>query len=290
MTAINKNQILTHRGLEPAKDDFFSESSFEAFNNHLARGFSIEFDPAFTKDGIIVFHDSSFSRFTNRSDTRPIKSLSTKEALSLPLTNGNLTTLHDLLNLIQSSNSSFNALHLKSPYQNELDLLRLIDTLSQFPKAHPKLFLIDLKPSTANFIKNKLPNLSLATSIAHTYDIQRFNDVVGNTLLSVDEAINHKDLYDWAWLDEWDLSDANGNIKKLYTHHNFQKLRNYGFKIALVTPEIHATSPGLLGGEAHPDAAPLSRLKKRIQEILSLEPNAICTDYPEIVLEEANRL
>ena len=285
MNVLKKDQILTHRGLEPAKQPFFAESSFDAFKNHLSRGFSIEFDPAFTKDGIIIFHDSTFSRFTNGKDTRSIKSISTKDALSIPLLNGHLTTLENLLNLIQDFQPQFNALHLKSPYQQESYLSRLIDTLAQFPRALPKLLLIDLKPETANFIKEKLPNLSLATSIAHPYDIQRFNQAVGNTLLSVDEAITHKDLYSWAWLDEWDLSDANNNTKKLYTQDTFQKLRNHGFKISLVTPEIHGTSPGLLGGEAHPDAAPLPRLKKRIQEILALEPNAICTDYPEIVLE-----
>jgi hypothetical protein len=39
---------------------------------------------------------------------------------------------------------------------------------------------------------------------------------------------------------------------------------------------------GLLGGEAHPDACNgETRLFARIEQILSLAPDAICTDYPE---------
>lgn len=49
---LRRDQIITHRGLEPDRPGFFSESSFEAFADQLARGFGgIEFDPNFTSDG-----------------------------------------------------------------------------------------------------------------------------------------------------------------------------------------------------------------------------------------------
>ena len=62
-------------------------------------------------------------------------------------------------------------------------------------------------------------------------------------------------------------------------------MRGVGAKIALVTPELHGTSPHLLAGEAHPDApkGDTETLFKRIKEIIDLKPNAICTDYPEEV-------
>ena len=50
-----------------------------------------------------------------------------------------------------------------------------------------------------------------------------------------------------------------------------------------MTPELHGTSPGLLGGESHKHAANTEVLFERMREILSLEPDAICTDYPEEV-------
>jgi len=61
---MNRSQILTHRGLEPSKPDFFPESSIEAFINQLHRGFGIEFDPNFVKDGIVINHDSNLKRIT----------------------------------------------------------------------------------------------------------------------------------------------------------------------------------------------------------------------------------
>ena len=60
-------------------------------------------------------------------------------------------------------------------------------------------------------------------------------------------------------------------------------LSQEGYKIALVTPELHGTSPGLYGGESHKDAKDKETLFKRIKEILSLKPDAVCTDYPEEV-------
>ena len=61
-------------------------------------------------------------------------------------------------------------------------------------------------------------------------------------------------------------------------------MKDAGLSISLVTPELHATSPGLLGGEAHPDAQSRERFFERIGEIIALKPDWICTDYPEEVL------
>ena len=66
----NKIIILTHRGLEPNRLDFYPESSYEAFENQIKRGFGIEFDPLFCKDGIIVSHDKNLARITNGLDNR----------------------------------------------------------------------------------------------------------------------------------------------------------------------------------------------------------------------------
>jgi hypothetical protein len=77
--------------------------------------------------------------------------------------------------------------------------------------------------------------------------------------------------------------DKDNGTKLLYTKEVFNKLREANIKIGLVTPELHATSPNLLGGESHQDASSQERLFTRIKEIIKLEPDAICTDYPDLV-------
>ena len=36
--------IITHRGLDPSYQNYYLESSIEAFDNQLNRGFGLEFD------------------------------------------------------------------------------------------------------------------------------------------------------------------------------------------------------------------------------------------------------
>ena len=96
-------------------------------------------------------------------------------------------------------------------------------------------------------------------------------------------TVAYKNIFDWAWLDEWDRTDKNNSIKTLYNAKNFAVLKKYKFKIALVTPELHSTSPDLLGGESHQDAADHNLLFTRIKKIIKLNPDAICTDYPDRV-------
>ncbi len=137
------------------------------------------------------------------------------------------------------------------------------------------------------YLKEKNPALRIAPSVALPYDITRYNDVVGKTLLSIGEVLANRDIFDGVWLDEWDLTDADGGMKKLYTREVFDIFQDAGLWVGLVTPELHGTSPGLLGGEAHPDAKPFDVLAKRLAEIVSLKPDAICTDYPDYVQELA---
>ena len=254
--------ILTHRGLEPSKPDFYPESSYEAFKDQLKRGFGIEFDPNFTKKEILVWHDATFKR-----------------------AKGKIPTLDEVLDLIRKSQSNLNALHFKGKYQNPKDIPALIKILRKNADILPKLLIFDVKPETAKALLEKFPNLALAPSVAHQFDVTRFNSVVAETLFETDQAATM--IADgifgknpWVWLDEWDLEDKIGT-KKLYTKEVFDKFRAVGAKIALVTPELHGTSPGLLGGESHPDARDLPTLFDRIKEILELKPDAICTDYPE---------
>lgn len=290
INTMSKAKIITHRGLEPSNASFFSESSFEAFQDHLNRGYGIEFDPNFTKDNqIIVSHDSDLKRVTSGKNESNFSDITAKEALDIRFEKGGrLCLLGELMSMICKSSETISAMHLKGKFQSKRHLDILIEALRPFKKCFNQFIIFDIIPDTARYLKNALPELILAPSVAHPFDIERYNKCVSNTLFSLENAIANRDIFDWVWLDEWDLSDKNGCNKKFYTEETFNILRKNRFKIALVTPELHGTSPGLLGGEAHSDANNKGRLFTRIQEILSLDPDAICTDYPEEIKNTAN--
>lgn len=279
-----KIQIITHRGLEPEKKNFFSESTYEALENHLNRGFGIEFDINFTKDNnIVITHDNNLKRITNGNDTREVRDVNSDEIKELKLNNGRLCFLEDILELIRNNKTGINALHFKGCYQNEKHMDLLVKILEKNKDILHKFLIFDVKPETAKYLLNEIPDLILAPSAAHPNDIKRYNNFVSGTLITIDEAIRNKSLYKWVWLDEWDLIDKGNKTKSLYNEYTFQTLKNAGYKIALVTPELHGTSPGLLGGEAHTDASSQKKLFKRIKELVKLRPNAICTDHPELI-------
>ena len=292
--------VITHRGLEPSRPHFYPESSYQSFQNHIERGFGIEFDPNFYKGGILVSHDQDLTRITNGKDTRKFSDVPLEEICNIVYgtnNNGRIALFHEILNLITQSKSELHALHLKGIHQTKEKIDVLLSEIKNFPGASQKILIFDVRPEFAIYIKQKMPSILLAPSLAHEYDISRYNHVVNGTLLSTNDAIRYKrqGIYDWVWLDEWDryLPDGGdpstrakhgtGQSKTLYNKENFELLRKNGFKIALVTPELHGTSPGLLAGESHQDALNHQTLKKRLQEIITLKPDAMCTDWPDLV-------
>ena len=282
--------ILTHRGLEPEKDKYFAESSRESFADQIARGFGLEFDLQSTKDGdFVVLHDQTLARPTENFDNRKISEVTLTELLKMNTRDSHFVSFKELLQMIAANpkNPSINAIHIKSKLQEPAYLDKIAEELRG---AYIERFvLFDLKIEAARYLKSKNENLHLAPSLAHPYDIERYNSAVGGTLLPIEIVIENSDLYDWVWLDEWDRTDQGGSSKSLYNKETFDRLRKAGFKIALVTPELHATSPGLLGGEAHQDAVTRMKLEKRFKEIVSLRPDAVCTDYPDIIKKLAKK-
>lgn len=272
--------ILSHRGLEPERENFFAESSYEAFRSHLQRGFGIEFDLNFSRDNkIFIFHDLNLQRISQNKDKRPLKNLNLEQILKIRIGRERLSTFEDLMRLIIKNNSPINALHFKGEFQKKKYLDILLKNLERYKKDLKRLLIFDLTLKAARYLKKRNPSLILGLSVTHKYDILRYNRCTKGTLFPLQEAIKNKDLFDWVWLDEWDRKDLRGKRKKLYTRENFKKLRHYGFQIALITPELHKTSPGLLGREAHEDAENKMKLLRRIKEIIKLKPNLICTDY-----------
>lgn len=281
-----KLQILTHRGLDPSKKDYFLESSYEAFNDQTNRGFGLEFDVNFTKDDrVVISHDAGLERITNRQNKKLISEMNLWEIKNIRLNGNKFCDLDELLEIIRNNKIEVNALHLKGKFQEKKYLDILLKSLKQNKDVLGKIIIFDVKTNSAKYLKLNLPQIILAPSIAHPYDIKRYNFAVKGTLIPMEETIRNRHLFDWVWLDEWDLTNKNNSTKTLYNEKNFNTLRKYGFKIALVSPELHTALPNLLDGESHQSAKNVEKLRNRISEIIKLKPDAICTDYPDMVKE-----
>lgn len=271
---------------------FFAESSQAAFTSHLLRGFGLEFDFNLTSDQeIVVFHDSDLRRITGGANLSKFADLTRAEVEALRFAKGDsLYFMDDLLTAIENSVAPISSLHIKGKFQTDTKYLDiLLACLTRHESLLDRLIVFDVTVKTARYLKTHLKAINLAPSVAHAYDIKRYNDCVLGTLLSIEEVLANRDLFTWVWLDEWDLSDEAGVQKKFYTAEVFKSFRDAGLKIALVTPEMHASSPGLLGAEAHPDGA-ADHLATRLEEIIKLGPEAICTDRPTEVQVIINSL
>jgi hypothetical protein len=278
-------QVITHRGLDAAREPYYKESSIEAFADQLRRGYGLEFDVRLTRDdNLVVIHDATLERISCGGDSRHIRDVELAELLALEFDGCHLTSFSHLLSAIgqHQRDDVISAIHIKASMQDQLSVGILIRQLEEAELTKPFL-LFDVRVETARYMKSRIPSLSLAPSVAHPYDIRRFNDLVGGTLLSLEAVGIERALFDWVWLDEWDRADMGGARKKFYTPETFEILRAAGFKIALVTPELHASSPGLLAREQHEDAKDAAALERRLLEILALGPDAVCTDYPDLV-------
>lgn len=284
---IGRLRVITHRGLDPSLPGFFSESSFEAFEDQLKRGFGgIEFDPNPTKDGgIIVLHDHDLSRITNGKDTRTVSELTLDEVLNIPLKNGKIPTLDEVMNLIRQHQGNISAMHLKARFQEPRSLEVIIEALKKYEDIFSKFLIFDVKPSTARILKQQFLGIRLAPSVAHQFNIDRYNKAVGETLITIEEVLKLKKegIIDGVWGDEWDTRGLNGTNKIFYTPENFKILHKAGLFVALVTPELHASSPGLLGGESHADAKDHNSLMMRIAQIKLAGADYFCTDFPDEV-------
>jgi hypothetical protein len=284
--------VITHRGLEPgAGASAKGESTVEAFEDHLRRGFGIEFDPNPCSDGWAVWHDGSMRRLTGGADERNIVDVPLQDVAGRTFDRGRVGTLDEVLHLIAEHGSADapSAMHLKGERQHASMLESLIQVLRRHPGAIPKMFVFDVKEDTAVTFKKVMPELALAPSVGHEYDIQRYNACVNHTLWSLETTLDgaQRGLFSWAWVDEWDLLADNAGARKdppFATQATFAALRGAGLSVGLVTPELHASSPGLLGSEAHEDAKDQDRLFARIRTFAQCGlVDAICTDWPDEV-------
>ncbi len=277
--------ILTHRGLDPLIENFPVESSLEAFTNQLERNYGLEFNLQETKDSeLVVIHDSSLKRISNGKDSRFVKDINLSELLSMNFDGCHLVSAKNLIQkIIDSKVKSISAVHIKKQLQTPECLDKILELFDS--NSYENFLFFDLSVDAAKYLYQKNNLLQVAASVAHPYDIERYNKCVGGTLIPMHDLILNKHLFKWAWLDEWDLTDVNGGNKTLVNESTVLKLRKLDIKIAIVSPELHSHSPGLYGGESHQSALNFKTLTARIEETIKLKPDLICTDYPDILKE-----
>jgi len=277
--------ILTHRGLEPGNNLFhYAESSREAFREHLSRGYGIEFDVVFTRDlQPLIWHDQSLVRISEGMEKRRFDELKSSDVQT---TAPQLLQLGELLSIVREGGfSSLKALHLKGQQQEVKKLEVLADVLQEFQDLHEQILVFDLKIDAAAHLRRDLPCIHLAPSVAHPFDIARFNACVSGTLYELSAVLHLRHVFDWLVLDEWDRVDAHGDSKILYSEKVVKEAKQEGFSVALISPELHASSPALAGGELHQDGTSIELLTPRASALVSMGVDAICTDYPELYRE-----
>ncbi len=275
--------ILSHRGLDFSEKDHPLENSYEALEKRLREGYGLEIDLQFSKDGeIFLSHDESLDQISKGAYPNKISEYSTSELRNISINGDHLTTLTELLTLYKfleeaSIAKGLIAIHIKHTIQNRGHMDAILQTIKKSFVSFSSILLFDLKPEIARYLKNKEPRLQIAASLSHRYDVERFGELTGGTLLSLEEVLDNKEIYTWAWLDEWDKVSKTGT-KALYTKEIFEVLRRNNIKIAVISPELHSN---LQFKEMDVKDKDKHHLLKEIKEIVKLSPDAICTDFPK---------
>jgi glycerophosphoryl diester phosphodiesterase len=277
--------ILTHRGIDVAPgsppEQVRGEGTWESFRSQVLAGFGLEFDVRPMRDGkFAVCHDDTLGRLSGGVSMAPIASLDVEGLRAAPVRGGRLCELTELLELLTVDGAGLAALHVKHACQTDAVLDALTQNLRPALQAlGERLLLFDLLPHSAARLRRTLPEARLGASVAHDFDVERFGTATGNTLLTLERFWGCRELYDWAWLDEWDRVDRAGGRKKFVTGDTIRRLRDGGFAVAAVSAELHAMSPGILTTEAHEDASSPAKLLTRWTDWVEAEIDAICTDH-----------
>lgn len=276
--------IVTHRAIniiDNKKNEAFAlESNRSAFLNQLQDGFGLEFDiQPLKNDSFVVTHNNNLKKLTNNKDLRLFADINYQDFKSINFEKNSIFFLDDILDLIDIYAKKICFLHLKHSCQEKKFLDRLIQILLSKKSVLKSIVIFDLRPKSAIYLKTNIPELNLAASVSHEYDIKRFGLFTGNTLLSLNEIISYKDLYNWAWMDEWDTKHDTNPNKSFVNENNISLLKNNSFNVAVVSPELHGSSPGLLANEEHQSSKNILSLKEKWTEWAMFEIEAICSDY-----------
>ncbi len=277
-------QLITHRAIDVDIGDshgwVLQESRWERFCEQIRAGWGLEFDVRPLGDGhFAISHDEGLARIVPGCD-RAVSGLTISEFRAIAAPGGRLCSLDEILGLIAKSEQSISALHLKSYCHEPRILDELLDLLApRIDSLMGRLLIFDATPWVAAQILRKFPGLDVAASVSHPYDVLRYGALTGGTLLTPEQVLVNRHLYSWVWLDEWDTVAVDNGQKTFINFESVGMFRDAGFSVAAVSPELHAGSPALLGGEAHKDGMDGRSLSRRWCQWSELGIDALCTDH-----------
>ncbi|MGE0528899.1 MAG: glycerophosphodiester phosphodiesterase [Bdellovibrionales bacterium] len=276
--------IFAHRGLDLDRSSPPHENSLAAFELAAERGWSIELDVQMEKKGeLLIAHDSHMSRWTRGQDPRGWREVDRAETAEMEARLGRLGRLSDVLELCRRYGGLHVALHLKGSNHDEEFIAQLMKELRAWKSLQSRLLVFDLSPHIAQTLRDEFSDIGLALSVADEFDVSRYQAVTGGTLYTVDQALAARSCCDWVWLDEWNRKGPCETRKALYSEDRVSALRDAGYKIAIVSPELHRL-------EGHEDAVSDNLLEARWREICQWRCDAICTDYPARIAQLAREL
>lgn len=262
--------IYSHRGIDLDRSEKLAENSLEAFSWAADHGFGVELDLQLNSQGeIIVAHDSTATRWSHGRCNLKWSDIPVAQLRTLESDCGKISKLKDVLQLSKEKSLHL-AIHLKGANQTPQMLSVFVETLSSWRAIFPQILVFDCKLETAKLLREKFPTLDIAASVSTEGDLSTFNSLTSHTLYSLDQVLEMKTSFTWAWLDEWQPT--------LYNKDTFDRLSKGQLRSVVISPELHKA-------EKHPDAESPERLEVRWREILAFKPDAICTDFPNRIAQ-----
>ena len=162
---------IAHRGLHNASHGIV-ENTISAAKAAISKGYSIECDVQVSADGVVmVFHDDTLDRLTDRSD--PFEQLKANELSSLTLRNSteNIPTLETFLKFVDGQVPII--CEIKSKFDGNLGLVRQTAGIIKNYQGH--LALKSFDPEVVTAVSKLAPNRPRGFIGESTYDDAEWN-------------------------------------------------------------------------------------------------------------------
>ncbi len=246
-------EIFAHRGIGFG----LTENSIEAFEKCLDNGFSIEVDVQKTSDNKLILLHNKFIKDYNGKNINIERS-------SFNEIKCHVYSFNSLLNIFSGKKNNLKmAIHIKD--ENQGDILKLVCNEIFNKKLTDRCFIFDVTKNGRDKIKKINPLINIGFSVGekrHSKTIFLLEDL-------------DKENYDIVWWDWW-------GYEKLYTKKNLERIKNSLKKVYVISPELHKEGN-------HPSARNLNRIENVWNDLISLNVDGICTDYPSRLFNFYNK-
>jgi glycerophosphoryl diester phosphodiesterase len=239
--------IFSHRGLGFGE----KENSIDSYKKALVQGFSIEIDVQKScDDKLVICHDTSLIRVRGVDEIIPDIDFEELKRLNIPSFKEVLYCFREYGKVGQKI-----AVHIKDELQG--DIVELVIRTIKEKNLVKECFIFDLSRNGAKHAKQLCSDLQIGLSVGekkYTGTIYLWDEVK--------EDIN----MDIVWWDEWNSG--------LYSERNALLIKESGRKNYVISPELHAV-------HNHPNGGGMDTIKKVWEELIEMDVDGICTDYPK---------